>query len=110
MNGKMEDQIFNQLKEFVIRERLGYEFELTRDTDLQRDLKIWGDDADDFIESFSREFNVDISEFEISKYFKSEGDWILPKIMSFFFGKKTEQYPPLRLGNLEKAIKEKKMC
>jgi hypothetical protein len=43
------DETFDQIKAFVIEQRWEYDFVLTRETELRKDLKIWGDDATDFI-------------------------------------------------------------
>jgi len=99
----MENKVLDKLKEFIAIERSGYNFDLTRETDLQKDLKIWGDDADEFIEKFSHEFNVDISGLDLNKYFSQEGDRILPAISNFLRGKKRELHS-LTIGDLEKAI------
>lgn len=99
----MEDQVFNDLKDFIITERSEYKFDLTRETDLHRDLNIWGDDADEFMEKFSRKFNVDTSNLDLNIYFSQEGDRILPAIINFFRGK-NEKLHSLTLGDLEEAI------
>lgn len=100
----METKIFENLKAFVLREIGQYEFSLTRKTELYKDLRIWGDDADDFIIAFSEKFGVDVSRFDMSKYFKSEGDEILPAIIRLFTGRQNQLIVPITLGDLEQAI------
>jgi hypothetical protein len=69
---------------------------------------MWGDDAFEFIEAFGKAFGVDLSEFDIKKYFRPEGDVILPAIVKAISGNKKE-YLPLTLGDLKKAIEKGKL-
>jgi acyl carrier protein len=73
------DETFDQIKAFVIEQRWEYDFVLTRETELRKDLKIWGDDATDFILAFGKTFNVDLSKMYLDKYFPPEGSAILQK-------------------------------
>lgn len=83
---------------------MGIQFSINKGNNLQGDLKIWGDDAFEFIEAFSKEFNVDLSQFEFDKYFKAEGDWVLPSIVGFLLGNRKQAYVPITLGDLEQAV------
>lgn len=98
-----------KIKELVVKLRWEYDFPLTRETTLRKDLKLWGDDAFDFIKAFSEEFNVDLSGFDIKKYFPPEGDFILPAIIRALRLKKEPEYLPLTLGHLEDAISRGKL-
>lgn len=107
MNSK---ETFERITDFVQNYLGDTKQELTRETDLQKNLKIWGDEADEFIEKFSNEFNVDISELDLNKYFYQEGDRILPSLINFFKDKSKDDKPyPLTLGDLEKAIEKGKL-
>ncbi len=103
------ENISEEIKEFVNKIRGGYTFNLTKDTKLQEDLNIWGDDAVEFIEDFGENFNVDISKFDIRKYFKPEGDRILVSIVNLFRKAKPPEFTPLTLGDLEQAIRDGKL-
>jgi acyl carrier protein len=81
-----------------------YKFELTRETKLERDLGISGDDAWDLIVDYSKKFNVDITCFEMNKYFSPEGDSILPSIFRTIQGEKNPHTKELTIGNLESAL------
>lgn len=100
---------FERVKELVAKQRWEYDFPLTRDTTLQKDLKMWGDDAFEFIDAFGKEFGVDLSEFDIKKYFRPEGDIILPAIIGAISTGKKRKYLPLTLGDLEQAIEKGKL-
>ena len=83
----MTIQISKRLKDFIKKERGNYNFPLTEGRTLSGDLGIYGDDADDFFIAFSKEFQVDISNFEIGNYFRGEGDFIIAYIRIFFTNK-----------------------
>ena len=95
---------FQKIKNFVIQQRWEFKEELTENTDLRRDLQLWGDDAFEFLVSFSREFNVDISDFVFSKYFPPEGDRLVPKLLGFIGLNPEPEYHSLTLGDLLSAI------
>ncbi|MBL0335898.1 MAG: DUF1493 family protein [Chitinophagaceae bacterium] len=89
----MSDEIFNKLKGFISDQGYGYTLpwpflfkkkEIKRETSLEADLKISGDDSEEFLLAFGKEFNVDVSKFHIGEYFGDEGDQILPSIIRFF--------------------------
>lgn len=92
------NEVFSRIVNFVILHRWYYDFPLTRTTELYKDLLIYGDDAEEFLQAFSKEFNVDISNFNIGEYFLNEG--------VHFFGKKKKV---LTLADLEKAIETGKL-
>lgn len=100
----MDDEILNRLKIFITKERWEYNFPLERETSIEKDLKITGDDADEFLIAFGREFKVDVSRFPIGDYFGDEGDSILPAIIRLITGKKKRQTKVLTIGHLEKAV------
>jgi acyl carrier protein len=98
----MNNEIFDKIKKFTVKQAGVTENEVTEDASLENDLGVSGDDAAEFIIAFGKEFNVDISKFMAADYFSSEGDFILPAIIRFFTGKKTNQ-KNLALKHLEKA-------
>jgi Protein of unknown function (DUF1493) len=51
---------------FFIRDKTGvHEMPITRDTLIEDDLGVTGDDADDLLKAFSEKYNVDISNFNL---------------------------------------------
>jgi acyl carrier protein len=66
----MENEVSGKLKTFIIRETLVDDLPLTTYTKIEADLGITGDDAVELINSFGKEFNIDISGFDFSKYFR----------------------------------------
>ena len=92
------DNIFDKVKEFIVRERWEYDFELRPTTSLQDDLKIYGDDASEILTKFCAEFDVKTNKFKFDDYFRPEPDW------TDFFRKK-KSYKKFVLGDLVEAIK-----
>ena len=72
------------------------------DSKIEDDLGLTGDDAVEFILTFSKEFNVDISNFVISDYFSREGFDFISPIVNFFSKKETVQKKNLTVGDLIK--------
>lgn len=101
----MNDEIFEKLKIFTVKESFVTDTLLTRSTRIEIDLGITGDDAIEFILAFGKEFCVDVSEFRVSDYFKGEG-W---SFSEFFCKREKGKFKDLTLGDLENAIKLKKL-
>jgi len=93
-----------KLKDFVIEQSYVDDEEITKETRIEDDLGVSGDDAVEFIIAFGKKFNVDISNFMIAEYFEPEGDIILPTIIGFFTGRKKQKKKFLTVGHLENAI------
>jgi hypothetical protein len=109
----MNEEIFNKLKTFIVSQGFGYTLpwpltfkkkEISRETTIEKGLRIVGDDADEFLITFGKEFSVDISRFPIGDYFGDVGDLILPAIIRIFTGKQKRKTKALTVGHLEKAI------
>jgi hypothetical protein len=92
----MNSEIFNKIISFVEEVRWEYDFPLTPNTEVYKDLRITGDDAVEFMIAFGKRFNVDLSKFKIGDYFDGEGMNILT---GNGIGKKG-----LTLGDLERGI------
>lgn len=100
----MNDDMFNKLKSFIIEETGVEENEVTRETRIENDLGITGDDAIDFLLAYGKAFHVDVSKFMAADYFDGEGYEILPTIFRMFTGKKKKQNKILTVAHLEKGI------
>ena len=100
----MNNEIFNDLKAFVLEESTVDDVEINRETEIENDLGVYGDDADDFLIKFGKKFNVDISQFPAGDYFSDEGDIILPALIRFFTNTKKRERKSFTVGHLEKAI------
>ena len=92
--------LFEQVKEFVKQEvpppRKG---NLLRQTELLSDLRIAEEDADDLLMKYFSTFGIAEGDFDFSRYFPSEGLWLLPRF------RKAKNPIPISLGMLELAAK-----
>lgn len=98
--------IFTQIVK-LIEDKMGRykKRQLQRETRLEADLGMIGDDAFEFLEDFSKRFNVDLTDFKINEYFSSEGDGLLTGLMGFFLGRKNlPSKKELTIGDLERAV------
>lgn len=73
-------------------------------TSINFDIKIDGDDADDFMQAYSEKFNVDLSAFDFYRYFNEEGFRLIDvkALWLCFLGKKKHQ--PLYVSDMYEAI------
>ena len=96
MSNNIESE--NRFAELVafIRSKAGeHEMPITKETLIEDNLGITGGDAEDLIMDFSKKYNVDISNFNFTKYFYDE-----PGIFNF----QNRIIEPFTVGHLEKAI------
>lgn len=100
----MDDKVFNKLVEFIKNERWEYNFLLTRETTIEKELQITGNDAVDFMVTFGKYFDVDVSMFMAADYFESEGIDILGPFSRMFTCKKEKEKKKLTIGHLVKGI------
>lgn len=98
----MNERVFEELKKIIYKHRWEYKFLLTRETRVQDDLGIYGDDSTDFILAYGKAFNVDLTRFMAGDYFDGEGVR-LPLFIKKMFGIKGSK-KILTLGHLEKGI------
>ena len=99
-----EKEISPALYSFIEKERWDYPFRLTSNIEVQKDLKITGDDAVEFIIAFGKEFNVDVSQFKAADYFADEGVNLISWICNLLKENTQVEQKVLTLGDLDKAI------
>ncbi|AFD07247.1 DUF1493 family protein [Solitalea canadensis] len=100
----MDNEIFDTIKKFIVKQAAVTEIEVTECASLENDLGITGDDAVEFIIAFGKEFNVDVSKFSAAEYFEPEGDRIFPAIIRLFTGRQKAKQKDLIMKHLEKAV------
>lgn len=100
----MNEEVFDKLKVFIVKQASVEDEEVTIDADIEDDLGITGGDAIEFIVAFSKEFKVDVSHFMAADYFMPEGDIILPAIIRTITGRKKKKQKELIVAHLVKAI------
>jgi hypothetical protein len=108
----MNNLLFDRIREFITDQGFGYTLPfpflfrkklITREMALERDLKITGDDADEFLVAFGKEFAVDVSNFPFSDYFDSEGDKLISSTIKAIKGVGEVNRKVLTVGHLERA-------
>jgi len=95
MENKVTGDYFNELVLFIRDQIREYKMPITRDTLIEDDLGVTGDEANELLINFSRKYNVNISNFNFSKYFYDE-----PGV----FNIQNRKIEPFTVGHLEKAI------
>jgi len=98
----MDNNLFQEVKDFIIKERWEYDFEIKHNTSLQDDLKIYGDDASEFLSKFCKKFKIDYSNFKFDHYFRPETSWV-----DIFMQKK--EFKKFTVADLILAIENKKL-
>lgn len=96
------DSNLKNVKDFIAKERWEDESSLTEKTSLQKDLKIYGDEASDFLLKFCNRFNIDYSQFDFDSYFMPEPSWIDCLDIG-------DEYKDFTIANLVKSIEEGKL-
>ena len=104
--------MFKKVESFVLKFQSGRKVPLSEDIRLLQDLGMDGDDGVEFMEAFSEEFDVDMSEFEFKRHFGPETG-ISPFSLVVYlycrqFGKDFSGLVPITLRDLVSAAKAKK--
>lgn len=85
---------FQKLILFVRDQIREYKRAITRETSIEDDLGVTGEEAAELLDAFSDKFKVDISKFDFKKYFNDEPT-------AFTYARKLL---PFTIGHLEKAM------
>jgi acyl carrier protein len=110
----MCEDMFKRVESFVLKFWPASKGPLSPDTRLLDDLGMDGTDAMEFMEAFSKEFDVDMSEFEFDSHFGSEGFspvdvfYLLYCLLGRIFKKDLSGLIPITLRDLVSAAKAKK--
>lgn len=105
----MDNKLLVNIIELVEKKMGKYRSPILRETCLEKDLGMTGDDAVEFLLEYSKKFDVNISGLDIRKYFTPEGDTILPAIIRFFTKKKNPKESELTIGDLEQGVLLKRL-
>jgi hypothetical protein len=89
-----ENTSFSELVVFIREQINEYNMPMTKETLIEDDLGITGDEAEELIVNFSKKYNVDISSFIFANYFFDEPGIFL----------QNRKIKPFTIGHLEKAI------
>ena len=97
-----EPNVSKQLEIFMTK-YWPYISKFDRNTRLQQDMGLTGDDAAEILIAFGREFNVNVNAFPIDEYFKAEG-FSFNNILTFLRIKKTKDYKCSQLDSSKKQF------
>ena len=99
--GKLSN-LFEKVVSFVAQQRAEPANNISPTTRLWQDLRLAGDDADEFFVDFGKTFGVDLSGLDLSNYFPSE----MAVTWRWFFVRK-KQFPPITVMDLVRAAEAK---
>lgn len=102
------NEIFNKLCDFIVKEYWGSKEKMTLETKLEKNLGITGDEGIEFLEKFLTHFNIEHDKNrEWQLHFGAEGFGLINfvGIYKWLIGKKDNQKQyDLKLGHLVKVI------
>jgi len=103
MNSSDQD-IWNELVEFIREQTsISPQFPIYRHTTLVADVGLDGDDADEFMDAYSKKFDVNAGDFQFSRYFGPEGFDLIGAVIDVM--RRKPGLKPLTIGMLELAAK-----
>lgn len=83
--------------------------ELGPTTRLAEDLSLLGDDAGEFLDAYSHQFNVIFSDFDFRRYFPEEGAWgPFMYLLRQKIGRQDTTFETVTLQDLADAVKRGK--
>lgn len=105
----MNNDMIEKIKAFVAENLVVKKEKLTAGTRLLEDIGIDGDDAAEFIEVFSKKFDIDMTDFVFSEYFGPEAAFNpIIYLYWFLFNRKKLQHTTITLSDLVEAVQNKK--
>lgn len=94
----------SELYEFILKESYLENIIVDDNTRLTADLGINGDDGVELILKYSKQFNVDVSNFMAGKYFEGDGNQFISSILKIFSQQNSNKIKELTVGDLKKGI------
>jgi hypothetical protein len=100
-----DDEIYQSINKLLI-EQFGFPKKLSYETKIN---ELAGDDAIEFIEEFSKKYNVDMSEFRFDDYFGPElGFNPIYYLLCLIFARHKLRYIPITVRDLVEIVKKQK--
>jgi acyl carrier protein len=102
----------DRVRAFVARETAVKPDRLSMDTTFFGDLGVDGADGWELIESFGREFSVDLTRFDPGRHFGPEAGWMFPVSLVYYFRTLTQDphdaaaVVPISIRDLVEAAKQ----
>lgn len=105
MNAKTKEKITEELIDFLSLQLSIPKEKINLDRSLFHDFGVDGDDAYELINEYSKKFSVDISNFDILKYFGTEESASpIKMVMEVFTKSNASNTPKLTVGSLVNAV------
>lgn len=106
----MSAENWNKLEAFIRKETgISPKKAVNADTDVVYDLGQEGDEADEFMQKFFREFGISTGDYDFHRYFLMEGEGMLYHLVKQYLFRKphTLKRRKLTVGMLFKALEDK---
>ena len=100
LTGWSYDNRMEDLITFIAEQTATKRYKINKNSLLEKDLGLYGDEAEDFIIAYSKKYNVDLSKFHFSLYFSQEYD---PMMRGFY---KLHKVKELSVADLYEGIKK----
>ncbi len=102
MTRKSKEELVFEIIE-VLRKYVSQKEKVLLNTKIFHDLRIYGDDAYEFLEELRNKYNVINKNFRASEYFPAEGE-MPPKILILIWPKLLRRWKPLTAVDLAEII------
>ena len=98
-------ELFKKLKEYLSNEYSINPDQVSITTSLFNDFNLYGDDIDDFFNRLIKDFNIEVKELNLSKYFVGDEqfDFFSP-VVRFFKNEKVAAKPTLTIEDILRFI------
>jgi hypothetical protein len=100
----LNDEELNKVIDFI-RKEYAWEEPLSRSTSLLHDLKLYGDDVNEFFARLIRHFDVKVVEVDVSRFYIGDEDFdFISPLVRFFKGEKSSEKPTILLKDIKNFI------
>ena len=104
----MDDVLYEKVRAYLAQHEGVNEVKLRPETRLIEDIGMDGTDAEEFMENFGREFDIDMSKFDFDIYFFPENENIFRTIYMNLFDRDKLSRTVVTLQNLTDIAEQKK--
>lgn len=106
---RLDETLESRIIDFVARQTAEPTHRLTLLVDLRKDLGVEGDEAEELMTQFAQEFDVDMRDFQFSKYFGPEAPFSLIWYLYMkFFEPRLLKFTPLTVADLVQSARQKR--
>jgi hypothetical protein len=100
-----DDTLLNQLRDYLKKEYDISSENIERSSSLCNDLKIYGDDVDEFFSNLIKEFKIEVKQLDLSRFYLGDEnlDFFSP-LIRFFKGESKNKKPTIVIADIERFI------